>query len=43
MFTNIYEAESAIQTLISKDNNCSTHFDYSYDSDECTLNLITFN
>lgn len=43
MFTNEYEAESAIQNLIVKDNKCSTHFNYSGDKNQCTLNLITYN
>ena len=51
MFTNIYEAESAIQILICKDNNCSTHFDYTSspppgcygDSNTCTCKIVTFN
>ena len=45
MFINEYEAESAIQNLITKDNKCSTHFSYSGGNAEtlCTLNLITYN
>ena len=43
MFTNIYEAESAIQILICKDNNCSTHFDYTSCSNTCTCKIVTFN
>ena len=45
MFTNEYVAESAIQSLITKDNKCSTHFSYTGGDAEtpCTLNLITYN
>jgi len=45
MFTNEYVAESAIQSLITKDNKCSTHFSYRGGDAEtlCTLNLITYN
>ena len=42
MFTNEYEAESAIQNLIVRDNKCSTHFNYS-GSNGGILNLITYN
>ena len=47
MFANEYEAESAIQNLISKDNKCSTHFNYISGQGrnlfDATLNLITYN
>ena len=43
MFITIYEAEAAIQTIISKDNNCSAHFNYEYGNCEWVIELVTYN
>ena len=43
MFKTIYEAEAAIQSLISKDNNCSAHFNYEYVICEWKIELVTYN
>ena len=43
MFKNMYEAERAIQELIEKDNNCSTHFNYTTGHVNYNLELVTYN
>ena len=29
--------------LIEKDNNCSAHFNYSYQPNTCVLDVVTYN